>query len=405
MQGSCIVRTLRAVVVLASIELLLTITFNAVSIVHTEAGEEPKWYSYPITPSDFLLLYEKLRGKGRVSSSLETDVAEPLQIAGNNVELEKVTSTPMQINTSAATHAEATTLLPASACKITDGIRTAPGGVSTCPYPGDPVPLNRIARLLPPCDVVKRSTLASTRCGVPGHGTPIPLLVTGTPRSGTVEMQLRLRSMGLDVTNDFQRPGRHGTSSWMMAFEDREPFGPVRLNGKRFSVVVHQVREPLSSLASMCTEPIKGKMYAPFLSRHIYVQPENLHVPGSTNATAILQFWVGWHEFLDSLGLYTYQLEDTKSVWRVMDQAAHVLGRKALTEDEVAARLGLKDTTAHQANQRHHRPPFTWSQLWALNSTLASKAWDMAAAYGYTYADVSKDLLSREIYTGAIPTC
>ena len=124
---------------------------------------------------------------------------------------------------------------------------------------------------LPHCSTILRSRLYSERCD---HTSPLfrPLLITGTPRSATTYTSQKLRSLGIRIQNDWLFPHLpHGRVSWIYAFEDPKPFGRVKdlSHNEKYLHVLHQVKEPLASITSMCTEPIGKDKYWKFLGRHI----------------------------------------------------------------------------------------------------------------------------------------
>jgi hypothetical protein len=227
--------------------------------------------------------------------------------------------------------------------------------------------------ILPSCVDVSRSRLFSPRCNT--SFSQWPLLVTSTPRSGTTFAAAELANFGARITNDWNDfPGRDGTASWMYAFEDDNNFGPMRTQGKRFSHILHQVRDPLESLASICTEPLARPAYFDFLTRHI-----NITRPGAhwSHAQATLEFWIGWHRFLDRLHLPTYQIE--------LVNISSLLELVGLHGSENYPKAKQKTR-----NEREHRPAYTWHEVYTLDRRLAREIWDLAARFGYTY-DVAFD--------------
>ena len=112
--------------------------------------------------------------------------------------------------------------------------------------------------------IVRRSTLYSECCHhlhttehpetgelVVGKRSKIfPLLITGTPRTGTWYMQQLLTKTGLQgMTTDEHSPDWMGTVSWKHVFEkERYYFGPktaTHLYGSKFRMIWHMVRDPL----------------------------------------------------------------------------------------------------------------------------------------------------------------
>ena len=75
---------------------------------------------------------------------------------------------------------------------------------------------------LPPCSLVRKSRLESRRCDVLGERSPDawPLLITATPRSGTVFMQTTLNKHGMEIQDDWHKSMRDGRVSWRVV-QDR----------------------------------------------------------------------------------------------------------------------------------------------------------------------------------------
>lgn len=229
---------------------------------------------------------------------------------------------------------------------------------------------------LPSCDLVHRSRLHSERCQT--TEARWPLLITGTPRSATTFMASLLTSHGGRIQNDWSDPKEDGSVSWIFAFNDANNFGPARTHGLRFENVLHQVREPLKSITSMCTEPLVETGYARFLGRHInysyaYESPQH-------KIRAALQFYVEWHKFLEDLRLPLFRVEDIDA------ETLFLLG-------------GIQEKYIHKArpikkavNSRKHRSIFRWNELFTADPFYTRRLWDMATRYGYTFDVKFEDL-------------
>lgn len=63
------------------------------------------------------------------------------------------------------------------------------------------------------------------------------------------------------------------------AFDDKVPIGRARDDYKRFSRVLHQVREPLTSITSLCTEPFNRDAMKSFIQRHIKLESSREQKP------------------------------------------------------------------------------------------------------------------------------
>lgn len=232
--------------------------------------------------------------------------------------------------------------------------------------------LNSIEHLLcelPSCDLVQQSNLYSERCGSDG-GAAWPLLITGTPRSATVFAQSTLRKHGMQIQDDWGGDMRDGRVSWIYAFEDKEPFGPRRSYGRKFRHVLHQVKEPLGAITSMCTEPITSEpSYFLFLKRHIPLNSSS-EEPRSLSKMC-LEFWVQWHTFLTNMKFPTYKIEDVtmKDIFDISE-----LGHLYIEEPLGNSRV--------KSNRRRHRTTFSWQDIYTIDPILAARAFELAHFYG-----------------------
>ena len=238
---------------------------------------------------------------------------------------------------------------------------------------------------LPSCELVLQSRMYSERCG--SAPAKWPLLITGTPRSATVFTTNLLKSHGMKIQNDWGNPQEHGSVSWIFAFEDNNNFGPARTGGGTFQHVLHQVKDPLGSIASMCTEPIFDRESA-FLQRHVYM-PSFYEQPRS-QARAALEFWVEWHDYLKKMKLPTYLVEN-------------VTAESIFEQSELESVYHEKAKQVSSAtNSREHRPPFSWQELYTLDPRMATRAWRLARQFGYKYPDVDFDQLTC---LPSVPVC
>lgn len=152
--------------------------------------------------------------------------------------------------------------------------------------------------------------------------------------------------------------------------------GPTRTGGKKFRRVLHQVREPLSSITALCAE----KIFVDLIGRHIPYNSSR-EKPNSKGRSC-LEFWVQWHSFLTEMKFPTYQIENVaiKDIFQISG-----LGHLYLEQP-------LNITT--NKNQRKHRENFSWQEIYTLDPVLAEQAFELAHYYGYTYPDVDFDSLT-----------
>ena len=237
---------------------------------------------------------------------------------------------------------------------------------------------------LPPCEIVLQSRLYSERCGSNEKGWP--LLVTGTPRSATVYATRLLQSHGMRVVDDWQPHRRDGRVSWMYAFDDPHSFGPAQTNNT-FNHVLHQMKNPLGGITSMCTEPIYR--VKDFLERHVNLT--SLHENPAHNSRVVLEWWVEWHTFLQDLDLPSYQIENVQAI-----DIFRVAGLEHVYQKQ-RTRAPPKNT-----NKREHRDKFTWQELFTIDPHLSLRAWKLAHFNGYEYSDVDFDKLTC---LPALPHC
>jgi hypothetical protein len=294
------------------------------------------------------------------------------------------------------------------------------------------------------CSLVKRSTLYSQCCGniattppprpiVKGksysymsplrrkHMTMVhPILVTATPRSGTVFLQTLLSKLGIVAINDMQSPRRsvHVMVSWMHIFQDNVYFGPTDLFGSKFMHVWHQVRDPLKSLTSIAfTEPIRtNKAYLDFLGRHITLtdatEVEAMVKQRSTtgriisNATTLekqleehflifrgMEMYLQWQQYLLDLTLPGFSLEDltVHHNFTVIHQIFRISKRTPPSDANLISiiqrtrrkrrRLLIQRTIS--TNSRTHRHTLDWEELCQVHVDMTQQFLRLSHTLGY----------------------
>ena len=180
----------------------------------------------------------------------------------------------------------------------------------------------------------------------PQRARIIPILITATPRSGTVFLQTLLRKLGIYAVNDWTTPlpATKVMVSWIHVMKEERDmyFGPAKLAGSKFNYLWHQTRDPLKSLTSMAfTEPISQKTTQSrsmirYLTRHIAIKnmddlkqtirnnPNNqLEWDQMENKTVVeqnvedqclihrgMEFYIAWHSYVFQLHVPLFSLED-----------------------------------------------------------------------------------------------
>ena len=244
------------------------------------------------------------------------------------------------------------------------------------------------------CAAVTRTTVMSECCKHTRQSSSSkiwPLIITGTPRSGTVFTHHVLRGLGVRVGHDWQSPGKDGMLSWIHFFNsptDRY-FGPGRLKGGRFRALVHLVRDPLKSITSIgCTEKLDWGNYTEFVRTNIPF--DRGRFPPDGRLGVAMQMWVEMHEAIDRTGAPLWRLEDlvptrfnkTKQLFRWLGaDAPKTFPNKSVID--LAFGVEVKPRREKQMkNARKHRSTITWADLFQIDAVLATRAWFLAKSYG-----------------------
>ena len=266
------------------------------------------------------------------------------------------------------------------------------------------------------CDLMYQSYLYTPNCTWSGDiSHEWSLLVTATPRSGTVFTKLVLNKLGIHVVDDWHSPKINisdGIISWIDAFYDEKEdhIGPSRLHNTRFKYVLHQIREPLKSITSMCTEPLlkgarheMGPQNRRFINRHIGDLLDKERVDdGPGNVVDIMQFYYNWHMQLNLFGFPIFKVEnffmdnatdetplDTLNWIIETSELQDKVDKEFLCDNDDKIELCMSDKLYKilhiHPNSRPHRNTFTWDELFVLNEELAMKIWNMSQKYGYHY--------------------
>lgn len=192
-----------------------------------------------------------------------------------------------------------------------------------------------------------------------------------------------LQKLDLNITDDWTNVGKDGTVSWILAFRDwKKYYGPVELKDDSFEHVIHQVRNPLDSITSMaCTEPFEAKEYREFIARKIDIRsleklPAN-EITDNDQFLMALMMWVQWHEFLDEVSEYTFQMETTN-----VDTVKEIVKICGFEIDE-SHYDELESEFGKVKNARKHRKRISWNQLRYADEKFATRAMKLAIKYGY----------------------
>ena len=184
------------------------------------------------------------------------------------------------------------------------------------------------------CRHVATTTLYCSCCGGSSPRILRPLLITGTPRSGTVYFGTLLSSLGLRMALDTGVATRNGgIVSWAHLYPDPHPdlhFTQHMEPPAYYENVIQMVRDPLASLTSIAfTEPLLHDAgYLRFLHRHgavsnattvTFTNNQMAISNEGTNGTEViakirirraLEFYTTWHRAIADLHVPLLRLED-----------------------------------------------------------------------------------------------
>lgn len=227
-----------------------------------------------------------------------------------------------------------------------------------------------------------------------------------------------LNRLGLQVGNDGQRPGKTGLVSWLHIFEDeyKLPWVGGELHGRKFKTVWHQVRNPLKSLTSIgFTEPLFQADYESYLQRHVTLtnasgmvftkKPSPSNRQAAANIFRALEFYLQWHEFIDSLHVPMFRLENIleDANVTVIDSIFESIGQKPpdhnttlyyLQENQRRRRRRRLVQAKINMNQRKHREMLQWQELCEVHEGMTRRVVELTQTYGY-YREVKLDVCEQ----------
>jgi len=182
-------------------------------------------------------------------------------------------------------------------------------------------------------------------------------LVTGCGRSGTKYTSTVLRSCGLDMPHE--KVGKDGSVSsvWAIDLKAEQYYKPHSCGSRSlFSTVLHQIREPLSAIASITTGRIDGIRW---LQKHI-----PLYFEGDRIKWAV-EYWLYWNQLCEDQAIISYKVENIQTRWA---EISEILGINVPFPKNIPTnintrshmRLSWKDLSkypilAEQLKERAHR--------------------------------------------------
>jgi hypothetical protein len=241
-----------------------------------------------------------------------------------------------------------------------------------------------------------------------------PLLVSGMPRSGTVQTATVLNALGMEVNDDWHTPKKHGLVSWIHVFRDPTDtwFGPVRLRGGEFGAIVLQTRHILDAFNSLllhhpdAIDNVNGigkfSDFGGFLCRHMDCTGPCWCTGGTCagidpKATSMscrryrtLDFWVQWIRHTRSVSSHHYKIEDLMSannasvtIIRRLFETAHLRqpepGSILATIEKITA--AGKGQNSRKAKTDPAKP--TWLDIIDIDTSLGCAALKISIELGY----------------------
>lgn len=187
------------------------------------------------------------------------------------------------------------------------------------------------------------------------------LIITGTARSGTRYTSHAFKSLGFVI--EHERMGRHGTADWLVpAWSDQ-----AWTKRRRFPIV-HQVREPLGTIASLST-----------IGRNAWSQIAKFvpEISKDRDLRDRMLAYVVWNDLAQSMAVYQYPVEELSAhIPKLVDIGGFPLPPKPRRWDFTVSLL--------DRNARPH-DTLTWRDLDTSNQRLADQVRKRADRYGYPH--------------------
>ncbi len=214
-------------------------------------------------------------------------------------------------------------------------------------------------------------------------------LCIGHPRSGTRYTSEVLRSFGYDVGHE--KMGEHGTSSWLLAVNDRSyPFGdignPKSIDAFYFEHLIHVVRNPFDAVPSIILENRYSPRQCSYLFRKKHIE-KLLNIPLPENVSeeralqeeveTALQCYLAWSEIC--------RRKDPEIVFRVeydYEKLFKAFGRNAQKQDPNSF---SRNARKPYEGVRYEKPVITKNMYQMVRPEILMKLESFCLQYGYPY--------------------
>ncbi len=222
---------------------------------------------------------------------------------------------------------------------------------------------------------------------------PKPFVVTGTGRSGTMGMSVLLNRAGVRTSFEEFFCARQidpalgqNYPSWLDSTEtigEVSSLAPPYLRHLPEEVVVlHQVRNPVATLASLVTESLavgeKIRWFPNIKFNRRYLPETSID---DASLLFYMKYWLLWNEMIEPFADVRYRIEDVAGNPGLLDE---LLGTIDIPHSEATERaLETYDTTF---NTRMHASALTWRAI--PDSQLKWRILQKAILYGYSEAEL-----------------
>lgn len=258
------------------------------------------------------------------------------------------------------------------------------------------------------CEIISRSSLNSLSCNNTAAEV-MPLLITGTGRSGTEYIQKLLNNLGLRLAHDTIGPDVDGGVSWPQAFNEKVckkiEWNWLRdVTGKstkgrtfRFDHVLQVVRDPLKQVLSRAN---KGGFTLSDNKRYTSCATDLKDKRSSSKERVTkvdesilfaLRHWVLFNSFIESYVSYTFRIEDMTSDKQV--EVVKDLFRYGGFSNKIPNKKSIENEVGKLSSQTHRSHTkkvkgmtLSWHSLYQLDKNYATLAQIMAIRYGYFVA-------------------
>lgn len=209
----------------------------------------------------------------------------------------------------------------------------------------------------------------------------ISLLISGCARSGTKWMAAVLQGLGIDI--EHETIGKNGIASWYMVSPNM-PLGVLYLGYplKSDTIVLHQVREPLSCISSI--NRVFREDAIDYASEQLCTQLPEI-VDANSRLEWVMAYWLYWNRLVEENAVWRYQIEDVteKSFFKIFCDKIGIPYENTYTAEKYMYKRCRNLKCATDIGD-YIKTPITWPVLFDINKELAQGIIITRKRYGYT---------------------